>query len=107
MVFATAISERWKILRPAREATPPSADGSACQNYCCRDCNCTGARACAPACFGGAVDTGLRAALATRGGGLADVATEVLGRKFCSEALEIARATCPWLALSCSMIPAF
>ena len=30
-----AYSERWKILRPAREPTPPSADGGACENYCC------------------------------------------------------------------------
>src|SRR5258705_8915631 len=96
---------------PARKGTRPSADGGAYENYCCGDCNCTGARACALACFGGAVDTGLRAVLATRSGGLADVATDAatdgLSRRFCSEALEIARAICSWLALSCSAVLAF
>src|SRR5438034_763482 len=99
-------SERWKITRPAREATQPSTGGGAYETYCCRDCNCTGARACALACFGGSVDTGLRAGLATRGGGLADVAADVF-RRFCSEALAIVRAICSWLALSCSAVLAF
>src|SRR6266498_4300605 len=57
------------------------------KNYCCPGSNCVGARACALAC-GGSVDTGLRAAVAIGGGGVADV----LRRRFCSEALAIARA---------------
>ena len=74
-VFATGyFPSAGEYARRAREATQPSADGGAYENYCCRDCNCTGARACALACFGGSVDTGLRAALATGSGGLADVA---------------------------------
>src|SRR4051812_16419812 len=77
--------------------TQPSAGGGTDENYCCPGSNCVGARACALAC-GGSVDTGLRAAVAIGGGGLADV----LGRGFCSEALAIARAICSWLALSCS-----
>src|SRR5437879_6200784 len=111
MAFATAIfralennASRERRRRLRRTAAPV-------KNYCCRDCNCTGARACALACFCGGVDTGLRAGLATDRAGLADaaadVAADVLGRRFCSEALEIARAICSWLALSCSAIPAF
>jgi hypothetical protein len=67
--------------------TQPSA-GGADENYCCPGRNCTGARACALACVGGSVDTGLRVGVAIGGGGAADV----LGRRFCSEASAIARA---------------
>src|ERR1700716_2433298 len=101
-----------KILQPVSEATPPSADGGAHENYCCRDCNCTGARACTLACVAGAGDAGLRAGAATGRGGLADVAADraadiaadaaadVLGRRFCSDTLAITRAICSWFALS-------
>ena len=71
-------------------------------------CNCTGALACALACVAGSVDTGLRAGLATGRGGFADAAVDaaavVLGRRFCSDALAIARAICSWFALSCSAV---
>ena len=80
--------------------TQPSA-GGADENYFCPGRNCTGARALA--CVGGSVDTGLRVGVAIGGGGAADV----LGRRFCSEALAIARAICSWLALSCSAVLAF
>ena len=72
-------------------------------DYCCSDRNGTGARACALASVGGSADTGLRAGVAIGGGGVADV----LRRRFCSEALAIARAICSWLALSCSAVLAF
>src|SRR5258707_11534719 len=90
---------------PARmgAGTQPSAGGGADDNYCCPGRNCTGARACALACVGGSVDTGLRVGVAIGGGGAADV----LGRRFCSEALAIARALCSRLALSCSAGLAF
>src|SRR3954452_13602780 len=113
-------SERWKILQPPKETTPPSAGNGAYENYCCRDCNCNGARACTLACVAGAVDAGLRAGAATGRGGLADVAaarvanaaadvaadvaTDVLGRRFCSDTLAITRAICSWFALSCSAV---
>ena len=83
--------------------TKPSPGGGADENYCCPGRNCTGARACALACVGGSVDTGLRVGVAIGGGG----AVDVLGRRFCSEALAIARAICSWLALNCSAVLAF
>src|SRR6266850_1973901 len=83
--------------------TQPSAGGGTDEIYCCPGSNCVGARACALACVGGIVDTGLRVGVAIGGGGAADV----LRRRFCSEALAIARAICSWLALSCSAVLAF
>ena len=102
---------RGRIVRPVR---PPPARrlyqqecrhniGGADEDYCCPGRNVTGTRACALASLGGSADTGLRAGVAIGGGGVADV----LRRRFCSEALAIARAICSWLALSCSAVLAF
>src|SRR5258705_7481136 len=62
--FPTAGLRRRQTLSalPARmgAGTQPSAGGGTDENYCCPGSNCTGARACALACVGGIVDTGLR-----------------------------------------------
>src|ERR1700722_4619477 len=62
-------------------------------------CNRVVARGRAVACGDGSVATGLRVGVVAvgRGGG-----ADILGRRFCSEALAMTRAICSWLALSCS-----
>src|SRR3984893_1387323 len=72
--------------------------GPADDNYYSSGCNCTGACGCALACDDGGFGTGLRVGEAIGRGGGADV----LGRRFCSEALAITRVICSWLVLSCS-----
>jgi hypothetical protein len=59
-------------------------------NYYSSGCNCTGACGCALACDDGSFGTGLRVGEAIGRGGGADV----LGRRFCSEALAIRRVIC-------------
>src|SRR5882724_943398 len=56
-----------------------------------------GAYGCALACDDAGVGTGLRVPMETCGWG-----ADVLGRRFCSEALAISCATCSWLALRSS-----
>lgn len=78
-------------------------DGGGDDGYCCPGRNGTGARACVLVSVGGSADTGPRAGVAIGGGEAADA----LRRRFCSEALAIARAICSWLAFSCSAVLAF
>ena len=101
---ATPYSERWKILRPARE----------------RDTAFGGRRRPMKTTVVGLqlhrrprLRSGLRRRkrrhgltrrLGNRPWRITPVPPHVLGRRFCSEALAIARAICSWFALSCSAV---
>src|SRR6267142_1493690 len=67
-------------------------------DFCCSGRPCIGASGRALACGDDSFGTGLRVGRAIGRGGGADI----LGCRFCSEALAIRRAICSWLALSCS-----
>ena len=108
---------RMNAFRPAVPSNRPSLGGRAARAFISltliagigargADDNCVfSACGCAVACGDGSVATGLRVEAAVGRGGGADV----LGRRFCSEALlseglAFSRDICCWLALSWSML---